>query len=288
MVQAHLRAQLDVLRALDPDVRADRPDAVHQMRVATRRLRSALATYRPLFDRTRTDPIRDELRWLARALGGARDAEVLRERLLTSTEGIDPELVLGPAVRRIDQVTAARHRDAVTVLRVAMDDPRYGRLLEELDRLVDDPPFTERARRPAVTELAQHVARTVRRVRRRARAADDAATPALRDALLHAVRKDAKRGRYAAESVEPVLGDPAAKAGKRFKQLQQLLGEHQDSVVARQALREMGVAAHLAGENGFTFGLLHGLEAARSERMITRYPKVLRKATAARPLRWPT
>lgn len=286
VLQEQLHAQVAALRSLDPLVRVDHPDAVHQMRVASRRLRSDLATYRPLVDRTRTDPVRGELRWLATALGRARDAEVLRARLLESAGTLAPELLLGPVVSRIDQETAARHRDAREALQQAMDDERYEQLVDSLEALVADLPCTDSAGRPATLELPAHVARSVRRVRRRARAVDQAATPQLRAALLHMVRKDAKRARYAAESAEPVFGASAGKAARRLKRLQQLLGEHQDSLLARQALREMGVAAQLAGENGFSFGLLHELEATRGERALRKYPAALAKATTARPARW--
>lgn len=81
LVGSHLAAQVAELVARDPEVRRDVEDSVHKMRVATRRLRSALSTFRPLLDREVTDPLRDELRWLAAVLGAARDAEVLHARL---------------------------------------------------------------------------------------------------------------------------------------------------------------------------------------------------------------
>src|SRR5690242_842175 len=69
VVAGHLTEQLRRLLELDGAVRADEPDAVHQMRVATRRLRSALATFRPALARAVTDPYRDELKWLGGLLG---------------------------------------------------------------------------------------------------------------------------------------------------------------------------------------------------------------------------
>ncbi|WP_188300495.1 CHAD domain-containing protein, partial [Streptomyces sp. CBMA156] len=78
---ARIEAQAVVLAELDDAVRADEPDAVHRMRVACRRLRSALRTFRRLFTAGATDDLAAELRWLATALGGARDREVLAARL---------------------------------------------------------------------------------------------------------------------------------------------------------------------------------------------------------------
>src|SRR6185369_17457511 len=85
---------------------------------------------------------------------------------------------------------------------------------------------------------------------------------------LHEARKKAKRLRYAAESAVPTFGKRAKSYAAKVKKVQEALGIHQDSVVARRALREFGVQAHLSGENGFTFGRLHALEqwrAAQSE-----------------------
>ena len=85
--------------------------------------------------------------------------------------------------------------------------------------------------------------------------------PQQHDAALHEARKKAKRLRYAAESTTPVLGKPAKKPASVTKQVQQALGQRQDTVVSRQRLREYGVKAYIDGENGFTFGGLHALDA---------------------------
>src|SRR3954464_15818416 len=74
---APLREQVQQVRAQDLPVRLDAQDAVHKMRVATRRLRSALTTFRPLVDADVAGPLRQELKWLAGELGAARDAEVM-------------------------------------------------------------------------------------------------------------------------------------------------------------------------------------------------------------------
>ena len=98
-------------------------------------------------------------------------------------------------------------------------------------------------------------------LRRHAQAAELPPSPA-RDVALHGTRKAAKRARYAAEAARPTLGKPAKKLGKRVKAVQSLLGEHQDSVVARAALREFAIQSHGAGESAFTWGLLYGREEA--------------------------
>ena len=89
-----------------------------------------------------------------------------------------------------------------------------------------------------------------------------------RDEWYHEIRKAAKRLRYAGESVAPAFGEPALVLAARAEALQEALGEHQDSVVARAALRELGVRLHLDGDNAFTLGRLHALEQVRGEKAL--------------------
>ena len=265
-VLRHLREQVTELVSRDPGVRRDAPDAVHKMRVATRRLRSALKTFRPVLDRVATDPVRAELTHLAAVLGGARDAEVLRDRLRAAVGALPVELVLGPVLARIDTELIGRHREAHARVVAELDAARYLALLDSLDQLLDDPPWRERAQRPARKELRHMVRRTWVKLEAAAAAAEAAPTAEQRAHLLHEARKTAKQVRYAAEASVEVLGQDARAFAKRVEAVQEALGEHQDSVVARARLRELGVVAHLAGENAFTFGLLYGLEAGRADR----------------------
>ena len=71
-----------------------------------------------------------------------------------------------------------------------------------------------------------------------------------------------------------MFGDRATELAKAGKVVTSLLGDVQDTVVIRQLLRDLGVRAHLAGENGFTFGRLHALEEARATELEDRYPQV--------------
>lgn len=263
-VWEHLAAQVAALQANDPLVRADEPDAVHDMRVATRRLRSALRTFRPLLDREVTDPLRDELKELGRLLGEARDAEVLRDRLRASVAELDGELVVGPVEARLQEELDGAYRRAHRGLVRALDARRYLRLLDDLDRLVADPPWTPRARRRAEDVLPRRV-RAAHRDVATAAARVGTASGAERDRALHEARKAAKRARYAAEAAAGRLGAPAERYAAAMEAVQEALGEHQDTVVARARLRDIGMRAHLAGENAFTWGLLHGLEQARAD-----------------------
>jgi CHAD domain-containing protein len=285
-VQQHLAEQVQELVERDPQVRRDLPDAVHKMRVATRRLRSALATFRPLLDRERTDPLRDELKWLAGVLGAARDAEVMHARLQRLVAAEPPELVLGRVVHRIDAAMGGRYRTAHERVLCELDGERYLQLLDALDRLVEAPPFSDRAREPAADVLPAMVRRTWRRLHRAMAAADRAAPGAAKEELLHEVRKDAKRARYAAEAVTPVVGTPAKRFAAAMEDLQETLGDHRDGVVTREVLRELGARGHLAGENGFTYGRLHALEQVRGEAAVARFPAARKACSRRRLRRW--
>jgi CHAD domain-containing protein len=259
---AYCRTQVEEILRLDPYVRLDAEDAVHQMRVAARRLRSALATFRPVLDRRATDPLRDELRWLGQALGEARDLEVLRERFLARLEGVaarDADLVRGPVAEQLASIMDRRRSAALDEARRSMDSDRYLDLLDALEALVADPPFTAKAARPAARVLRSRLAHDSARVLERAAAADEASGP-VRDAALHDVRKAAKRARYAGEAAGPVLGVDADRVTKRMKQLQQALGVRQDGAVGREVLADVAREIHEAGGDTFTYGLLVGLE----------------------------
>jgi CHAD domain-containing protein len=256
VVMAYIGAQAGRLKALDPLVRANAPDSVHQMRVAARRLRSTLQAYPAILPKPATRRLRAELKWLGEVLGEARDDEVLSEYLLTRLASLPAEQVLGPAQARARGHFAPREASAREVLLDALNSARYYTLIAELDRLLAEPPLTAAAARPAKKALPRAIGHACRRTRRRMHRARRLAPSAGRDTALHETRKAAKRARYAAEAAQPALGQKARKVARRMKAVQSALGDHHDAVNARAAAREIGVRAHLAGENAFTFGLL--------------------------------
>ena len=283
-VQAHLQEQVAELVARDPHTRRDLPDGLHKMRVATRRLRSALTTFRPLLDRERTDPLRDELRWLAGVLGGARDAEVMHARLRRLVAAEPSDLVPDDVQDRIDAFMGQRHREAHERVLVELDGERYLRLLDDLDELAARPPFLPKAGRAASHVLPRLVRRTWRRLDERMVAAEQAPRGAAQDELLHDVRKDAKRSRYAAEAVQPSVGPPAARYATAVTELQESLGDLQDGVVTREVLREL--AASGDSRHGFVFGRLHALEQAKAEAAVTAWPTARAAVSRRRLRRW--
>jgi CHAD domain-containing protein len=269
----------------DGAARSGDEDAVHDLRVAARRLRSLLATYRRVLDRDVTDPVRDELRWLGAEVSAARDAQVQRARLLTLLDAVPGDLVLGPVRRRAGLELQASARTGLGRLREALSSTRYYRLLDDLDDLAAGLPLTKKAKRPADEAVPGLVGRQVARVRRAAAAADAAGEDG-REAALHDVRKAAKRARYAAESAVPAAGKNASRLASRLEDLQDLLGQHQDAVTARTLHRQLGAAAHAAGENGFTFGMLWAEEDAAARAAQAGYPEALRRATRSKMTRW--
>ena len=281
VVLAALRAQIADLQDADLRIRTDRPDGVHQMRIACRRLRSTLAAFRPVLDRSRTEPVRDELRWLGGELSEARDGEVALEHLRSVVAAQPVELVLGPVAARmqqeeIKQVEAGRERSIRT-----LGDKRYLALLDTLNGFLTEPPLTPQAGRPAGPVLRSALRRSGKRLLQRTAAAQDGSIE-----RLHDVRKAAKRVRYTAEIARPVLGAPVNRLRKRMKAVHQALGEMADTVPTRQWALRLGVAAHAAGENAWTYGRLHALEEARAERTVAAFraqepqlPRVIRKAT---------
>lgn len=259
----------------DPRLRSGEPGAVHQMRVAARRLRSALASYAAILEGDAPAALAGELRWLGGVLSPARDAEVLRDRLDDVLEAQPEALVLGPVVQRVHDELGELSRAGHAEAEAAVNGERYARLLDGLEAFVSSPPFADSAARPARKMLPKLLGADLSRVRRRHRVWERTDDPSQRAHSLHQVRKAAKRLRYAAESAQPVLGDRATDLAGRAEALQELLGEHQDTVIARTVLREMGLQAHRAGEDEFTFGRLHAIEEARAAEIVAAYPDVL-------------
>ncbi|MDQ0796392.1 CYTH and CHAD domain-containing protein [Streptomyces sp. B1I3] len=281
-VLAYVRRQAEAIVALDPEVRRDLPDSVHRMRVATRRLRSAFKTYRALLDRAVTDPIGDELKWLATELGAGRDHEVLDKRLRARLGAVPQTLLLGPATARLHIWSTAHGIESRERVLAVLDGERYLALLESLDTLLTNPPLRKAAGQAPAKALPRAVLKDYERLAARVAHAFEQPPGHDRDVATHEARKAAKRARYAAEAAGPALGKPAKKFAKRMKAVQSVLGDHQDSVVARDTLRTLAVKAHTAGETAFTWGLLYGEEEAAAAGRERELPQVWARASRPR------
>ncbi|MFF7129234.1 CHAD domain-containing protein [Streptomyces sp. NPDC016566] len=271
-VLKYLDAQVHTMVNVDPAVRRGRPDSVHKMRVTCRRLRSTLRSYRSVLDREVTDPIREELKWLGGELGAERDQEVLVERLSARIGASPRELVLGPVGARLQVWNVARASEARQRTLDALLSPRYLALLGSLAGLTQQPPLRRKAARKPEKVMVKAILKEYARLAGRVAHALELSPGTERDAALHQARKAAKKTRYSTEPARASLGKPAKRLGKRVKAVQRLLGEHQDSVVARDALRNLGLAAHAAGENALTWGLLYGQEQAEADRCERELP----------------
>jgi CHAD domain-containing protein len=272
VVLAYAAAQLAQLQLNDPRVRRQEPDAVHDMRVATRRLRSTLKTFKHVLAGLGAGPdagpdpgaLRSELKWLADVLGEARDNEVLEAELHGRLAELPAELLLGPVQARVTSHFAPRAASARESVIEALDSARYLSLLDALTALVSMPaagggdrPDGGKYTGPAAKVLPRAVRRAHRRLRRWAHAAAAAPAGPARDTALHETRKAAKEVRYAAECAGPALGKDAAKLAKQAKKLQSVLGDQHDAVVARALTRDLAIRAHLAGESTFSLGIVH-------------------------------
>jgi CHAD domain-containing protein len=263
-VLAYVREQRDALVELDPAVRRDQPDAVHQMRVATRRLRNTLRSFDNVLDRRVTDPVRTELKWLAGELAGDRDQEVITKRLTSALDDLPGSLRSGPVRNRLRTWSQARHSGSRQRLTEALDGRRHLYLLGALDALVSDPPLHKAAAGKPKKVLAEAIRKDLDKLGKLVDRAVSLPPGRDRDLALHEARKKAKRTRYAAEAAVPALGKPAEATAKAMKSLTKLLGDHQDSVMAREALRDLAEKAQAAGESSFTYGVLYAREERRA------------------------
>ncbi|WP_460306196.1 CYTH and CHAD domain-containing protein [Actinocorallia aurea] len=263
-VMRHITSQVDELLAYDPKVRLEEFDAVHKMRVASRRLRSVLASSRPLLDRELTDPLQPELRWLAEVLAEVRDAEVLHERFSSRIAEL-------PAAPDAEPGWLAelkeREQAGYDTIRTALSGERYFALLNSLDHLLTAPPFTPRAVRPAESELPRLMRRAWRGVQRAHAGIAAAETPELADEARHEVRKKAKRARYTADAAREALGKDAKTVSKAAKALQEVLGRFQDGVLAQEFLRERRPTSATPDslDQAFVLGALYGRERCEAE-----------------------
>ncbi|NUS51518.1 MAG: CHAD domain-containing protein [Nocardioidaceae bacterium] len=151
-------------------------------------------------------------------------------------------------------------------------------MLDRLTALAETPPWTERAGEPVKRALTASVAHEWKRTRKRLKRADKADTPDERTARLHDVRKAAKRARYAAEPLVPVLGRDAARFVKATKKVQSVLGDHHDTVEARSEVRRLAGTGTSVDET-FALGDLHARLGHDLDTFESRFQKAWAKAS---------
>lgn len=272
------------VRDADRMVREDDRDGIHQLRVAMRRTRSLLATFRALLPADvvpETERLRAELRWAAGELGAVRDLEVVHGELwVASADGAVPVSVQERLERHREQAGNAAKRQVAQLL----GSERYARLLDDLDALVDEVSW-EAATPDAARERLR---KDWRRLRRRAADADALSPGDDPELALHEVRKAAKRARYAAEALAPAFGDRAHRLAAVAEQVQDALGEHRDTVLTRRLLHRFGVeeGGAVDAEHVFALGRMYAREVRRGEESLFEYARARGEMDRKRYRRW--
>jgi CHAD domain-containing protein len=215
-----LAEQYARLLAHDPGTRLGTdPEDLHQMRVATRRARAYLRAAKPLLDSSWAKELRDELGWLGSELGPARDLDVLLEHVREEVDAMGDE---GRSLAGLVESLEQEHATARSAAVAALSDDRYLALLDRLDEV-----------EPVVgPDAGDSLADLWWKQFKRTRKAFRDLGPGSSDEELHAARILTKRARYSAELAEHELGKPGEKFVAAAKRLQDVLGEHQDAVVA--------------------------------------------------------
>lgn len=247
----------------------DEPEDLHDMRVASRRLRAALRLFRAALPRA-VLAAREDLADVAAALGEVRDLDVQEARL---AEWAAQDRRLAAAA------LAPSHRDdARRRLLLLLDSPRYRQFRRAFAAaLRAGPGGHPRSGKVPIVVAAPDL---VRRRRRRVKRAAKRLTTASPSAAYHEVRILSKRLRYALEFLEPVYGEPAARLAERLADVQDLLGRHQDACVAMALLEGvLDRAEQLPTATAFAMGV--AVERSRQEatRLRERFPRVYDRTT---------
>ena len=291
----------DRIVQLDPAVRRDEWDSVHQMRVATRELRSHLQTFSGIITGPVVSQVKHELKEMASLLGVARDAEVVGERFTALLDSLPQECVTEDMSSRLvssqSDTYQAAHDDIVAFL----DSDRYFLLLRSLDEIIADPPTAPeelqepevaQTREPAETGageepeivLANHLRKAYDKLiglhQRAEREWTDPALPLLdREANFHNVRKAAKKLRYSAEAVGDATDLKTQKLYDACKLVQSVLGDFQDAVTSRQVIAAKADEARAAGLDTFSYGIAFHAELVASRQALDDYEDAFKKIT---------
>jgi triphosphatase len=288
---AVLRRQLAVLRAKEPGTRlGEDPEELHDMRVATRRLRAALSLFAGVLP-ARAQVFREELGWLGRLLGAVRDLDVQLQGLADMASGV-ADMHVGPAFAGHDplaDLAALLEREragARADMLSGLDSVRWDRLAKGLTIMAQQGP----ARRPVATRVPAEVAMP-ELVQARHDKVVKAARRAARSGVVsdfHALRIRCKRLRYALEFSADVYGGRTARYVRELTALQDRLGEMQDAEVASIQLAALATGeAHLPPATIFVMGSVAERQRRTVERLRRRLPGQLprTKGRAWRELR---
>lgn len=266
----------------DPGVRLGLdPEAVHQYRVATRRLRSDLRTFSRLLDDAPTSAVRDDLRWLGAAVGPVRDLDVLGARFAANARGLSD--LDQPAASALQARVAAARIDAHQCLLGVLRSERYDGALRALVEFASEPPIAPGASRKETRGAATLGPRLVAHRWNQVAAAVEAAGGEPSDEELHRIRIAAKRCRYATEAVVPVMGRPARRFAAGIEEVQTVLGDYHDTVVAEAWLRDAAVDLV---DSRVAIGGLISAERRERERLREAWPAAWHRASRPKNREW--
>jgi CHAD domain-containing protein len=268
VVGAYVSEQCTVIIDSENQLRAGE-NVIHTTRVAVRRLRSTIRVFSELFDPSEAGHLEEELVWWAGLLGNVRDMDILAQRQAALLDELPAELILGPVASTIQAELAVQRKQALDAMLEALDSDRYRKLVGLVHHWRSDPPFTA-----AADASADSIDSAIKKARKRVGKRLDAAAAARRagepsDELFHRARKASKRHRYAVEAAVPVWGSKADKIISQRKDLQDVLGNHQDSIVSAAFLRELGGRLGIrSGQNGFSYGVLYARELRAGDSLL--------------------
>ncbi|QNG17628.1 CYTH and CHAD domain-containing protein [Rhodococcus triatomae] len=275
------------LSTADLALRADPRASVHAFRVASRRVRSALQTSAKRLDlEAAAGPLVDELRWAGQKLGDARDIEVQWKRLVDRLDDLD-DVPDREAVRaRIDEYFSSLEATAREQIADTLDSARYLEFRDALDTFAAQLSTGVIGRTRPAKSVRKDLRRLTHSVDSRVRAVRRASDRTERDERIHRVRKGAKKLRYALELSRPYTGKNAKRAVRKLTGLQDLLGEHQDSVVAAEHLRVMSDSQDHSTIVGFGLGMVYRRELDLTDQLSSRVRSEWRTARKAARKIW--
>ncbi|GAC1422344.1 MAG: hypothetical protein NVSMB5_15870 [Candidatus Velthaea sp.] len=250
---------------------------LHQARVSTRRLRSALRTFGALLEPAWTNTLLAELKWLGDRLGAVRDADVLLGHIESLETRLPPED--RPTLNDVLEPMRDRRKLELDNLRIAFREERYQLLLAMLIDAAEYPRLVTSAR----TFDRKQILRLLRRPWRKLARAVERSWNDPSDAQLHQVRIRAKRFRYAAEAIAPLDADRARPILKRIVRLQDVLGEAHDLTIERQRLR---LEPNSDANEAFVAGEIAGVDLLRYARARKAWRGAWRKTSRRRLRFW--
>ncbi|MGE3977524.1 MAG: CHAD domain-containing protein [Nitrospira sp.] len=245
------------LLAHDPGTRlGTEPESLHQLRVATRRLRAVLRTARPVFLPAWVTSLQQELKWLSELLGPARDLDVQIAYFTEESAALDAR-----DRKLLAQFISHLRTQREAVQQMVLNELTSARYFELIRRL------QQAAQTPSVVESSLTVRRLAKRAFKKLRKAISRLAPSPSGTQLHKVRIKAKRARYAAELARRSVGKPASRFIKSARAVQDLLGIHQDAIQAERYIRHF-LKYSTSLRAGFVAGRM--VERQRQRRQLVR------------------